>query len=207
MVEELGKIEKPKAEEFKGSRKLFFVPLIYGGKDSPEEYLNRYNDYWDQVEEQVANLEIKLGKVVRVYHELVPIGGTEGFEAIKELNERSYQAIKSRLDKGAQLEAVEESELLTAFIDWNRCLAVGLQNREVFIKVYEAYSEASKKRNEHIARQIDETLKAEEVGVCFMREGHQVQFPSDIQVFYVAPPSLDELKRWLRDRESKSPEE
>ena len=159
------------------------------------------------MEEQVANLEIKLGKVVRVYHELVPIGGTEGFEAIKELNERSYQAIKSRLDKGAQLEAVEESELLTAFIDWNRCLAVGLQNREVFIKVYEAYSEASKKRNEHIARQIDETLKAEEVGVCFMREGHQVQFPSDIQVFYVAPPSLDELKRWLRDREPKSPEE
>ena len=34
----------------------------------------------------------------------------------------------------------------------------------------------------------------------FIREGHQVQFPSDIQVFYVAPPALDEIKRWLRDR-------
>jgi hypothetical protein len=33
-----------------------------------------------------------------------------------------------------------------------------------------------------------------------MREGHQVQFPSDIQVFYVAPPSLDEIKRWLKEK-------
>ena len=35
-----------------------------------------------------------------------------------------------------------------------------------------------------------------------MREGHQVQFPVDIQVFYVAPPGLDEIKRWVRERES-----
>jgi len=34
-----------------------------------------------------------------------------------------------------------------------------------------------------------------------MREGHQVNFPPDIQLFYVAPPALDELKRWLRERE------
>jgi len=37
-----------------------------------------------------------------------------------------------------------------------------------------------------------------------MREGHQVQFPLDIQVFYVAPPGLDEVKRWLRDPEAKA---
>ncbi len=34
-----------------------------------------------------------------------------------------------------------------------------------------------------------------------MREGHQVQFPTDIEVFYVAPPGLDEIKRWIRARE------
>jgi hypothetical protein len=32
MSEELGKIEKPSAAEFKKGRKLFFVPAIYGGK-------------------------------------------------------------------------------------------------------------------------------------------------------------------------------
>ena len=98
----------------------------------------------------------------------------------------------------------EETKLLTELMDWTKCLAAGLQNQEVFSKVYEFYLEVSKKRNEYIARQIDETLEADEIGLLFIREGHQVQFPSDIQIFYVAPPALDELKRWLRDRETKT---
>jgi hypothetical protein len=36
-----------------------------------------------------------------------------------------------------------------------------------------------------------------------MRENHEVQFPPDIQVFYIAPPALDEMKRWLRERQGK----
>jgi hypothetical protein len=91
-------------------------------------------------------------------------------------------------------------------MDWTRCLAIGLQNQEVLTKVYESYAEAGKNRNEHIARQIDDTLKTDEIGILFMREGHQVQFSSDIQVFYVAPPALDEIKRWLRDQEVKRQE-
>lgn len=202
MSEELGKIEKPLAEEFKRGRKLYFVPLVYCGGESSAEYLEKYNKYWNQVENQMSDLELKLGKVGKMYHELIPVGGEDGAKAIKDLSDRSYQIIKARIDRGAQLEATEESGLLTEFMDWNRCLAVGLQNQKVFIKIYESYMEASKKRNEYIARQIDETLKANEIGLLFMREGHQVQFPPDIQVFYVAPPALDEINRWLRDRES-----
>ena len=55
--------------------------------------------------------------------------------------------------------------------------------------------------NEFIAKRLDETLKPDEIGILFMREGHQVQFPADIQAFYVAPPALDEINRWLRDHE------
>jgi len=207
MSEELGKIEKPSAEEFKRGRKLCFIPLIYCGQEPQAEYLEKFNKYWDQVETQMGDLELKLGRVNKIYHELIPMGSDDGLKAIKELNDKSYQIIKNRLDKGAQLEATEESEPLTEFMDWSKCLAAGLQNQKVFIKVYELYTEASKNRNEHIVRQIDETLKADEVGILFMREGHQVQFPSSIQVFYVAPPALDEIKRWFRDHEAKSPEE
>lgn len=203
MAKKLGKIEKPSAEEFKKGRKLYFVPLLYYGKESPTEYQEKFNKYWGQVENQMSDLKLKLGKVNKIYHELVPVGGEDGIKVIKELNNKSYQIIKDGLDKDAQLEATEDSNLLTEFMDWSRCLVVGLQNRKVFTKVSESYTEASKNRNEHIARQIDETLKADEIGVLFMREGHQVQFPSDIQVFYVAPPALDEINRWLRDRETK----
>ena len=202
MSEELGKIEKPPAEEFKKGRRLYFVPLIYCGIDAPSEYLERFNRYWEQVENQIGNLELKLGGADRIYHEFISAEGEEGIKVIEGLNEKSHQIARSRLDKGAQLESAEGNEVLTEFMDWSRCLALGLQNQKVFTRIYEAYLEANRKRNEYIAKQIDETLKVDETGVLFMREGHQVQFSSDIQVFYVAPPALDEIKRWLRDHES-----
>ena len=206
MSEELGKIEKPEVTEFKRGRKLYFIPLIHCGKESPEEYLEKFNRYWNQVENQMNALELKLGKVAKVYHELVPASGEDGAKVVKELNDKSYQVVKNRLEKGAQLEATEESGLLTELMDWSRCLAAGLQNQKVFTQIYEYYTEVSEKRNEYISRQIDETLKEDEIGVLFMREGHKVQFPQDIQVFYVAPPALDEIGRWLRDREAKQEE-
>ena len=202
MSEELGKIEKPSAEEFKKGRRLYFVPVVYCGLDAPAEYLERFNKYWEQAESQIGNLELNLGGINRIYHEFISAEGEEGIKVIEGLNEKSHQITRSRLDKGAQLESAEGNEVLTEFMDWSRCLALGLQNQKVFARIYEAYLEANRKRNEYIAKQIDETLKADETGVLFMREGHQVQFSSDIQVFYVAPPALDEIKRWLRDHES-----
>ncbi len=207
MAEELGKIEKPAVDSFKKGRKLYFVPLIYGGQDQPEDYLVIFQRYWEQVAKQIAELTQKLGEVKRIYHELIAMSGEEGMKTIKELGEKSHDIIRSCLDKKAQLEAVEGNDILTEFMDWSRCLITGLQNPQVASKVYDFYIEAAKKRNEYIAGKIDETLQENEIGMLLMRENHQVQFPSDIQVFYVAPPALDEIKRWLRERESQTNKE
>jgi hypothetical protein len=206
MAEELGKIEKPSVEDFKRGRKLYFVPLIYCSEEPPKEYVEKFNQYWEQVEKQITELELKLGKINRIYHELIPSGGEDGSTAIKELNDKSYKIVQTCLDNGAQLEAVEEVDLLTEFMDWSRCLIVGLQNQKVLTRVYESYTEVSKKRNEYIASKIEETLQTDEIGILLMRENHQVQFPSDIQVFYVAPPALDDIKRWLREHGARSEE-
>jgi hypothetical protein len=207
MAEELGKIEKPPLASFKKGRKLYFVPLIYSGQDLPEEYLIKFNKYWDQIEKQVAELALKLGEVNRIYHELIATSGEDGMKTIAELSEKSHKIARVCLEKQAQLEAVEDNDILTEFMDWSRCLIIGLQNPKVVSRVYDAYIEAGKKRNEYIARKIDETLKENEIGLLLMRENHQVQFPPDIQVFYVAPPALDEIKRWLREHENKSDKE
>ena len=201
MSQDLGKIEKPSVEEYRAARKLFFVPLLFTPRDIQGELFEKVFRYWDQVDAQLTSLELKLGIAKKVYHELVPIGGEEGSKIIEELNSTSYGIVKARLDKGAQLEPLEDADLLTESMDWTRCLAVGLQNAKVFDKVYESYIQAQKKRNEHIAKMINDTLKESEVGILLMREGHQVQFPADIEVFYVSPPGLDEIKRWLRTRE------
>jgi len=205
MAEELGKIEKPSVADFKKGRKLFFVPLLYGSKEYPTDYLEKIDKYWKQVEDQISDLELKLGAATRIYHELIPTSGEEGLKVLKDLNEKSHQMVHSRVQKGSQLEATEDAELLTEFMDWSRCLSIGLQNQKVLAKVYESYTEAGKKRNEFMTRHIDQTLKAEENGIMFMREGHQVQFPSEIEVFYVAPPALDEINHWLRDSEVQPP--
>ena len=99
------------------------------------------------------------------------------------------------------MEAVEDADILTEFMDWSRCLYIGLQNPAVQQKVYDFYTETARKRIEYVAAKLDETLRQDEIGIIIMRENHQVQFPPDIQVFYIAPPALDEIKRWLREQE------
>jgi hypothetical protein len=205
--EELGQIEKPSVEEFRSGRKLYFVPLIYCGKEALSEYVERFNDYWKQVDDQISALELKLGNVHKILHELITANGEEGAKAIEELNDKSYEIVKKRLDAGAQIEALEDSELVAELMDWSRCLSVGLQSQKAFTSIYGSYTEASKSRNEYIAKQINEMLNADEIGLLFMREGHQVQFPQDIEVFYVAPPGLHEIRRWLRDNQPKQEEE
>ena len=206
MAEELGKIEKPPVEDFKEGRKLYFIPLIHRGEDSPDEYIIKFNKYWEQVEKQIAELEVKLGIVKRIYHEMVPAVGDDGIKAIEELCDKSCQITRACIEKGAQLEAAEDAGILTEFMDWSRCLMIGLQNQKVIGQIYESYLEAVKKRNEYITTKIDETLQKDETGILIMRENHQLQFPTDIQIIYVAPPALDEIKRWLRERENKAEE-
>lgn len=207
MSEELGKIEKPSVDSIKPGRKLYFVPLLYPGEDAPREYSEMFERFWEQVKQQLLDLQSKLGKVSAIFHELLPSGGDEAAEAIKDLNTSSHAIIKACLDDGAALEALEDADNLTEFMDWSRCMMIGLQNPRVMNQVYQSYSEAAKKRNEGIAARLDEALKPETSAILFMRESHQVQFPADIQVFYVSPPALDEIKRWARDRQAEAEKE
>ena len=201
MSEKLGKIEKPTAEEFKTGRKLYFIPLIYGNKELPTDYMEIYDKYWKQVDDQISDFELKLGPVNRIYHEFIPATGEDGLKALKNLSEESFKIIEKRINTGSQLEATENVELLTEFMDWNRCLAIGLQNQKVSEKVYESYTETSKHREKFISSHIDETLKANDIGILFMEEQYKIIFPNDIEVFYVSPPALDEIKRWVRNQE------
>ena len=200
MVEQLGKIEKPEADRFKQGRKLYLVPLIYSGEETFDEYKEKCNRYWQQVAEQVTNLASKIGQVNRIYHESIFQSGEDGMKTMERLNPSSYQLAKTQCDNGAVLEAVEERELFEETMDWQRCLMLGFISDKVANKVTEFYTEATKQRNELMATKISETLKDDEAGLLFIREGHSVQFPSDIEVFSIFPPALDEIHRWYRDQ-------
>ena len=116
------------------------------------------------------------------------------------MNSPSCQIAKDKCQGGGMLEATEDEELAEECIDWERFLLMGFISQKVAKAVSEFYIEASRKRYGHIAQRIDETLKDNEVGMLFIQEGHMVQFPQDIEVFSVAPPALDEIHRWQRER-------
>ena len=207
MAEELGKIEKPEAERFQGERKLYLVPLLFAAKESPPEYVERFELYWQQVSEQIVSQETKIGRVKRVYHESIGLGGEEGLTLMEQLSPATHRIAAEKCQSDAVLEAVEQTELSDECLDWERCLMLGFISRGAAEKVSELYREAAQKRWEHISRRIDETLGDNEVAILFIRDGHSVQFPQDIEVFSVAPPALDAIHRWLRDRRSQPPEE
>ena len=207
MAEELGRIEKPEAERFEGERKLYLVPLLFAAKDSPPEYVERFELYWQQVSEQITSQEARIGKVRRVYHESISLGGEEGLRLIEQLSPPTYRIAVEKCEGDAALEATEQAELSDECLDWERCLMLGFISRRAAEKVSEMYREAAKRRWEHISRRIDETLQDNEVAILFIRDGHSVQFPPDMEVFSVAPPALDAIHRWLRDRRSQPPED
>jgi hypothetical protein len=201
MAPELGKINKPEAGTFRYSRKLFLVPLIYSAKDAPAEYIEKFDLYWQQVDKHIANLETKLGKIKRVYHESITISDEKSFQILEGLNPKSCQIVRQKSESGAKIEVIEDRQLAEECMDWERCLLIGLLSDTVARKVSEFYVDAARKRYEHISKRIDKTLQADEVAVLFIREGSMIQFPKDVEVFSVSPPALDEIHRWLRNRE------
>ena len=204
MTQELGKIDKPEASNFRQKRKLLLIPLIYAGKDAPLEYMEKFELYWKQVSEQVEKLESKLGKVTRVFHESISIGGEDGLKVIEKLNPKSYLLVRQKIQDNAVLDIVEDKELAEESTDWERCLFIGFFSDRVAKKVSEFYIEAFKKRFEYMSKRIDETLQPGETAILFVRESHLLQFPRDIEVFSIAPPALDEVHRWVRDQAAKN---
>ncbi len=205
MSEALGKIDKPEAQEFKQGRKLFLVPLVLMPIEMDADLVKLIQRYWAEAEAHLKMLEARLNAVKKIYHELITEAEEKGLKDIERLSSNSYELTKRRLDNGAKLEKTEDEALLGEFLDWGRCLAIGLHSEAAFSLVYDAYQKVQKKRNEFITGKINETLGPDEAGILIIGERHGLQFPPEIQVFYVAPPALDEIKRYLREHEATRP--
>ena len=204
MVQKLGKIEKPSLAKFRHGRKLFCVPLIpyLQSEEAQEDFQEKVSLYWKQANEQVSNLE-KVGKITCVYHESITSNGESAMNAMKRINEKCYQFVKAKLEQGARLEVVEDRETLDEYLDWSICLSVIGRSQKVVNQIIDFQGKVAKRRYDHIAKRIKETLEDDEAGLLIMTEENRMSLqsylPSDIQVFLVRPPALNDVQRWLRD--------
>jgi len=199
MAQELGRISRPASSQYEGRRKLLLVPLVYGPHADAPDGVAVLQKYWDQMQTQVESLVAALGGLHHIYHESLPEGGDTGLSYLGQADLRSHAFVKAKCDNGAALEATEDTVSLLETLDLQRCMMIPLSSGTVAQKLQEWFTEANKTRYDHIASQIDSTLGENEVGLLLISERHQVQFPSDIEVFYVSPPALDEFRRWLQN--------
>ena len=196
----LGQFPKPEADQYSGQRKLFLVPTFPVYLSAEDEGRNLLDRYWSEVRDNVHSLERSLGPVARVYHESLFAEGEEGMRLLEQLNPSGYSFISALCQSTAELVATEDRVTVEENFDWQRCLSIGLMSEAVQNAAVEGYRRTTQSRYEQVRERIDATLAEGETGALFISEDHGVQFPADVQVFYVAPPALDGLKRWLAER-------
>ena len=104
MAEQLGRIERPSLEAYRGKRKLLLVPVLALPPDDAEDGIAIVGKYWEQVQTQVTSLELRVGWVKHVYHETLPEGGDEGLKILEASGEQgSYALAQTRCQAGAVL--------------------------------------------------------------------------------------------------------
>jgi hypothetical protein len=196
----IGNVGKAESSQFLGARKLLLVPLA--GFVQQENELKRLTaKYWAEVGEQVQKLEAGLGPVTRLYHEGTVDGGESALAMLEQSNPDGHAFLKEASGRGAELHSTEDIEPLLEVLDLQRCLMMGLASQKVSEQVATWHRDAQQRRYEAIGKNINDTLKADEVGLLIISQDHQVQFAADIQVFYVAPPALNEIIQWMRDQQ------
>lgn len=197
---ELGQIEKPRTESFTGKRKLYCVSNIYPVYDPPDDFKELFDRYWNEVDQQVEKLEAA-GKVKKIFCEMVYTQKEEIMEILGRFNERVRQIVKKKVEAGGTLLPLEDKEIFGPYIDWGNCLRV-VSTQEVFTKILDYYTELATKRLQHILSMIDKNLGEEEAGLLILKDEDRahLQFPGDIEVFLVTPPSYDDLTRWFREK-------
>ena len=202
MAEALTRITRPAAGNYQGKRKLLLVPLLHVPVPPdaiPPDGAEIIARYWEQVDVQTRAVQNALGSVTRVYHENMPEGGTDGLGYLEAVAQGSHPLVKSLTDAGAALENTESMETMAETLDLQRCLMQPLLSQTVASRLQEWLGEANRQRYDYIANAIDATLPEDETGLLLINERHQVQFPADLEVIYIAPPALDEFRRWLQN--------
>jgi hypothetical protein len=204
---ELGQIQRPHAGEFSGKRKLYCIANIYTFDEADSDYRELVTKYWDEVDRQIEKIEAA-GKAQKIFCEIVYQQGDEALDLLGKINERMLQIIKKKLDEGSTLVPLENKDILGPYTDWGNCLRV-VFTKEVFSKILDFYKDFSEKRLQHFTNVIDSNLTESEAGLLFMKDEDRskIQFPQDIEVFLITPPSYDDIMRWFREKFVKQSQE
>ena len=196
---ELGKISKPTIDRFNNKKRLIYVPIFFIPPQLTEiKENNPFNEYWKEIANNINKLELSLGKIDIIFHEMNTKPAKEGLDIIENLNPNGFDFIKILYNSGSKISDFENEELVTELMDWQRALSSGIMSEKARKIISKEYTETNSTRNKNLLSKISEELNIGSNAILFMREDHGLQFDSDTEVFYVSSNTINKVHSWLK---------
>jgi len=196
---ELGKISKPSVDRFNNKKRLLYVPIFFIPPQLTEiKDNNPFNEYWKEIADNINKLELSLGKIDIIFHELNTKSAKEGLDIIENLNPNGIDFIKILYNSGSKISDFENDELVTELMDWQRALSSGIMSQKAREIISNEYSKTDSERNESLLSTISKELNIGANGILFMREDHGLQFDNETEVFYVSSNTINKVHDWLK---------
>ncbi|MBM02060.1 MAG: hypothetical protein CL762_05025 [Chloroflexi bacterium] len=199
MSEELGKIEKPSADNSALKRKLYLVQNIQNYFPESKEFKVLLEEYWASISEQLDKLEKTAGIISHIYIEGMWQEFDEASKAISDSNPDCINLVKERVKSGSKYIPIENENIYKTLIDWTRIAQLGFISEDVKKVVEDNYSSIAIKREEYITDKINELKESEAALFIISSGGHK--FTEDIEMFNIIPPTLDKMNRWIQDNQ------
>ncbi|MBM32511.1 MAG: hypothetical protein CL764_06635 [Chloroflexi bacterium] len=197
--EELGKINKPKADHAQKSRKIYFVPLIINYFPDIEEFGSLLTEYWISCDNQINKLESQAGTISKIFHEGVWSDGKEALTQIGSLNKFCLDLINSRINTGSTLLPIESEENYKKLMDLTRIVQLGFASEQIRDLISNEYNQVVEERNKFVTNQI-EKIGDTEAGLL-IGSTQNFNIPEEIELFNIMPPEHDKILRWLSEKE------
>ena len=104
MSEELGSIKKPEAGDIIQNKKVYIVTLVQSQPGAPEGFEEKYNKYWEAIENHLSQIETKAGVVNKIFCEGIVGKGDDAKLMLEQSNPGAYKVVRSRISSGASFE-------------------------------------------------------------------------------------------------------
>ena len=157
--------------------------------------------YWQEIDRL---LQRKTFSNVLIFQDGLPEGGETAQAIIDKLAQTgspNYQLLKRLTEKGAQIQKTEDPELLKQEYQLTKDLAAGknlISTIFAFLKYKFRKNGLLSARDDYIAKQINQNLKEEETGICFLGAYHDVlsKLAGDIKIVLAKNP--DKVKEYYQ---------
>ena len=215
---ELGKIEKPDAMSFKEKRKLYVVPSLPFEELAYEFKIDdtKVESFWSEVREKIDHFVSMYGSVGILYIEGMDENKNVGIEFFEKLEKESshYKLLKALVDSGAKIRGIDNEEHIRrsrllfeeyskTFLQETKEIHQGFYGKDIDFDKWREYlvkkiQETQEEMNRLVSKLIQE-MPEDNTGVLIITEGRPVEYPQNMDVFMIRPPSFDEIARNIRD--------